>query len=84
MNSVKSMSEWSVFRGAVVLIALTLGGEPSGIAQENVAVRAPLAAGALPTDDPNAAAWNSATPATFPISPQATHSGRCPASPHGP
>ena len=70
MNSVKSMSEWNVFRGAVVLIALTLGGAPSGIAQENVAVRAPLAAGALPTDDPNAAAWNSAAPATFPMSPQ--------------
>lgn len=70
MNSVKSMSEWSVFRGAAVLIALTLGGAPSGLAQENVAVRAPLAAGALPTDDPNAAIWNSAAPATFPMSPQ--------------
>jgi DMSO reductase family type II enzyme heme b subunit len=44
----------------------------SGIvsAQESVAVRAPMVKGALPADDPSAAVWSSATPATFPMSPQ--------------
>ena len=39
-------------------------------AQESVAVRAPMVKGALPADDPTAAVWSSATPATFPMSPQ--------------
>ena len=39
-------------------------------AQESVAVRAPMVKGALPADDPSAAVWSSATPATFPMSPQ--------------
>ncbi|MEP6958574.1 MAG: ethylbenzene dehydrogenase-related protein [Nitrospirota bacterium] len=44
----------------------------SGIvsAQESVAVRAPMVKGALPADDPSAAVWSGATPATFPMSPQ--------------
>ena len=39
-------------------------------AQESIAVRAPMVKGALPADDPTAAVWSSATPATFPMSPQ--------------
>ena len=38
--------------------------------QESVAVRAQLAKGALPADDPMAPAWNSAAPSEFPLSPQ--------------
>jgi DMSO reductase family type II enzyme heme b subunit len=41
-----------------------------GTAQESVAVRAAMVTGALPVDDPNAAAWSNVTPATFPMSPQ--------------
>ena len=33
-------------------------------------MRAPMVKGALPADDPSAAVWSSATPATFPMSPQ--------------
>ena len=39
-------------------------------AQESVAVRATMVKGALPVDDPNAAAWNDAPQAQFPMSPQ--------------
>jgi DMSO reductase family type II enzyme heme b subunit len=39
-------------------------------AQESVAVRATMVKGSLPVDDPNAAVWNSATQAQFPMSPQ--------------
>jgi DMSO reductase family type II enzyme heme b subunit len=70
MNSVKLMSQWNICGGAAVLMALLFGGVPDGFAQESVAVRAPLVADDLPTDDPNAAAWTSAVPATFPMSPQ--------------
>jgi DMSO reductase family type II enzyme heme b subunit len=55
-----------------MVAALILAGAAPGLAQEgeSVAVRAPMVTGALPVDDPNAAVWNSATPATFPMSPQ--------------
>jgi len=42
-------------------------GEPTVISSS---VSAPLVKGALPTDDPAAAVWSSAPPATFPMSPQ--------------
>ncbi|MGD9727908.1 MAG: ethylbenzene dehydrogenase-related protein [Nitrospiraceae bacterium] len=42
----------------------------SALAQESVAVRAPLVDGTLPVDDPTAAAWSTAPPAEFPMSPQ--------------
>jgi len=45
-------------------------GVPLGLAQESLAIRANLVAGSLPVNDPNAAAWGSAAPATFPMSPQ--------------
>ncbi|BCA55944.1 putative nitrite oxidoreductase, membrane subunit [Nitrospira sp. KM1] len=50
--------------------ACLLAGAVPVLAQESVAVRAPLAKGALPVDDPNAAAWSSAPQAQFPMSPQ--------------
>ena len=56
----------------VVGVLLAMGffvAEPVS-AQESVAVRAPMVKGALPADDPTAAVWSSATPATFPMSPQ--------------
>src|SRR5574341_180424 len=42
----------------------------ASLAQESVAVRAALVKGPLPTEDPAAAAWNTAPPAEFPLSPQ--------------
>lgn len=50
----------------VVLLAASL----PGWAQESVAVRAMMTKEPLPLDDPNAAAWNSAPQAQFPLSPQ--------------
>jgi DMSO reductase family type II enzyme heme b subunit len=43
---------------------------PAVYAQESVAVRASLVTGALPVDDPTAAAWSTASQAEFPMSPQ--------------
>ncbi len=40
------------------------------LAQESVAVRAPLVKGGLPAEDPSAAAWNQAPASEFPMSPQ--------------
>ncbi len=59
---------WIGAVGAVV--ALFSAGVTPGFAQQSVAVRAVLAKGALPTDDPNAAIWNTAPQASFPMSPQ--------------
>jgi len=70
MKPANQMRQWVVRGGAAVVTALVLGGAPLGMAQESVAVRAPLVKGALPVDDPNAGVWSSATPATFPMSPQ--------------
>ncbi|MEK7235599.1 MAG: ethylbenzene dehydrogenase-related protein [Nitrospirota bacterium] len=54
---------WAALAGTVICSG-------TGLAQESIAVRAPMVKGALPADDPTAAAWSSATPATFPMSPQ--------------
>lgn len=51
-------------------LALVVGVASAASAQESVAVRAMIVKGALPVDDPNAAAWNSAPAAEFPMSPQ--------------
>ena len=53
----------------VVLAAGLLEAEV-GLAQESVAVRADLVKGALPAEDPTAAAWNTAPRSEFPLSPQ--------------
>lgn len=70
MRSGKFMRQWGIWGGAVVAAVFVFGGASVGTAQESVAVRAAMVTGALPVDDPNAAAWSSATPATFPMSPQ--------------
>ena len=49
---------------------MVISGPAVTLAQESVSVRATLMAGGLPLDDPNAAVWSSAPPATFPMSPQ--------------
>ena len=51
-------------------ILCVLAGATVCLAQEGIAVRAPMVKGSLPADDPNAAVWSSAAPATFPMSPQ--------------
>ncbi len=56
--------------GIGVLTAIMIGGVTIGSAQESVSVRATLMTGGVPVDDPSAAAWSSAPPATFPMSPQ--------------
>ena len=56
--------------GISVLAAIIVGGATIGFAQESVSVRATLMTGGVPVDDPNAAAWSTAPPATFPMSPQ--------------
>ena len=56
--------------GSAVIASLIIGGASLTFAQESVAVRASLVTGGLPLDDPNAAAWSSASPASFPMSPQ--------------
>ncbi len=60
-----------VLRGGVAMVVATIiGGTSLSVAQESVSVRATLMTGGVPIDDPNAAAWSSAPPATFPMSPQ--------------
>ncbi len=56
--------------GTAAIVAMMIGGASLGYAQESVSVRATLMTGGLPLDDPNAAVWSSAPPATFPMSPQ--------------
>lgn len=51
-------------------MALLSASATPGFAQQSVAVRALMVKGALPADDPNAPAWNTAPQATFPMSPQ--------------
>jgi DMSO reductase family type II enzyme heme b subunit len=51
-------------------VPLAPGLVPIAHAQESVAVRAAMVKGALPTDDPTAAAWNNAPASQFPLSPQ--------------
>jgi DMSO reductase family type II enzyme heme b subunit len=56
--------------GTAAIAAMIIGGASLGYAQESVSVRATLLTGGVPVDDPSAAAWSSAPPATFPMSPQ--------------
>jgi DMSO reductase family type II enzyme heme b subunit len=51
-------------------VAFLVAGTTIALAQESAAVRAPMVKGTLPADDPNAAVWNSAPQAQFPMSPQ--------------
>ncbi len=56
--------------GMAAIAAMIIGGASLGYAQESVSVRATLLTGGVPVDDPSAAVWSSAPPATFPMSPQ--------------
>jgi DMSO reductase family type II enzyme heme b subunit len=56
--------------GTAAIAAMIIGGASFAYAQESVSVRATLMTGGVPVDDPSAAAWSSAPPATFPMSPQ--------------
>ncbi len=56
--------------GTAAIAAIIIGGASLGYAQESVSVRATLLTGGVPVDDPSAAVWSSAPPATFPMSPQ--------------
>ena len=58
----------ALLAGAILAVGL-LEAEV-GVAQESVAVRAPLVKEPLPAEDPTAAAWNTAPRAEFPLSPQ--------------
>ena len=58
---------WSF--GMVAISLVTLIAQPA-MAQESVAVRAPMVKETIPADDPNASAWNNAPVAQFPMSPQ--------------
>ena len=70
MKAATQMRQWVMGGGAAVVTALILAAAAPTMGQESVAVRAPMVKDALPVDDPNAAVWSSATPATFPMSPQ--------------
>ena len=62
-------SKWWI--GVVGLAGLCLGTGPEpAFSQEGVSVRAAMVKGALPADDPTAAAWATASVSEFPMSPQ--------------
>ena len=70
MNRARRLTLWcvgvmsgTVLSGGVVFLEFSF-------AQESVSIRAAVVKGALPADDPNAAAWNSAPTSQFPMSPQ--------------
>lgn len=60
-----------LLRGGIgAVVAVMVSGATFGFAQESVSVRATLMTGGVPVSDPTAAAWSTAPPATFPMSPQ--------------
>lgn len=70
MKPADHVKKWVGAGSGALVAALVLSGAGMAMAQESVAVRAGLVKGALPVDDPNAAAWNSVLPSQFPMSPQ--------------
>jgi len=70
MKRANQMMKQVLRNGMVAIVAMIIGGASIGYAQESVSVRATLTTGGLPLEDPNAAVWSSAPPATFPMSPQ--------------
>jgi len=68
----RGMYQQMKWGGAIVGIgaACLVAGTTIARAQESVAVRATMVKEMIPADDPNAAAWNSAPQAQFPMSPQ--------------
>jgi len=62
-------AKWWV--GAIGIMGLCLAtGQQPAFSQQGVSVRAALVKGALPVDDPTAAAWATAAVSEFPMSPQ--------------
>jgi hypothetical protein len=70
MKPAGQMMKQVLWGGSAMIASLIIGCASFAFAQESVAVRASLVTGGLPLDDPNAAAWSSASPASFPMSPQ--------------
>ena len=70
MKPANQMMKRVLWNGTALIASVLIGGASLGYAQESVSVRAALTTGGLPLDDPNAAVWSSAPPATFPMSPQ--------------
>ncbi len=69
MKTLVRLKPWSIGIVSTVIAAGLLAPQ-AGWTQESVAVRASLVKGALPADDPTAAAWGSAPVSEFPLSPQ--------------
>ncbi|MBM4125772.1 MAG: hypothetical protein FJ247_00260 [Nitrospira sp.] len=70
MKPANQMMKQVLRYGTAATMAMMIGSASLGYAQESVSVRATLMTGGLPLEDPNAAVWSSAPPATFPMSPQ--------------
>jgi DMSO reductase family type II enzyme heme b subunit len=70
MKPANRIMKWVLRDGTAAIAAMIIGGASLGYAQESVSVRATLLTGGVPVDDPGAAVWSSAPPATFPMSPQ--------------
>ena len=70
MKPANRIMKWVLRDGTAAIAAMIIGGASLGYAQESVSVRATLLTGGVPVDDPSAAVWSSAPPATFPMSPQ--------------
>ncbi|SLM48029.1 putative Nitrate oxidoreductase, gamma subunit [Nitrospira japonica] len=70
MKSAKRKTQWHKGRAMLLASAMVLCGATASLAQESVAVRAPLVKGTLPAEDPESAVWNSAPLSQFPMSPQ--------------
>lgn len=70
MKPGNQMIKQVLWNGTAAIVAIIIGGASIGYAQESVSVRAALTTGGLPLEDPNAAVWSTAPPATFPMSPQ--------------
>jgi DMSO reductase family type II enzyme heme b subunit len=70
MKSAKRKTQWHKGGAALLAAAVVLCGATASLAQESVAVRAPMVKGTLPAEDPESAVWNSAPLSQFPLSPQ--------------
>jgi len=70
MKSEKRKTQWREAQAMLLAAGLVLCGATASLAQESVAVRAPMVKGTLPAEDPDSAVWNSAPLSQFPMSPQ--------------
>ncbi|BFU95553.1 MAG: putative Nitrate oxidoreductase, gamma subunit [Nitrospira sp.] len=70
MKSAKRKTQWHKGEAALLAAVMVLCSATASLAQESVAVRAPMVKGTLPAEDPDSALWNSAPVSQFPMSPQ--------------